>query len=417
MKILLIAVGTRGDVEPFLAIAEMLTKKGEEVICCFPGQFKGITEENGFRFSGLTSKYLETLESDEGVIAMGGKANFFQKIRAYYFLYKRAGKINKIMSKQQKELIKKEEPDKVIYHVKASYPLIYETLFPNKTVLVSPIPYVIHPVKDHAHIGFKNMGEFLNKLTYRLANYGLLKNNQAATKGLYDKKEVSSKKILSALKNGKMVYSVSPNLFNPVNNWGENVKVFGYHERNKTLNWSPDENLVSFIKQNQNIVFITFGSMVNAEPKVKAEFIIRVLEKLKIPAIINSGYGGLAKPDDFHSDSIYFVSSIPYDWLLPQIDYMIHHGGSGTTHMAIKNGCASAIIPHIVDQFMWNKINFNKGFGPKGVSINRLNESNFETLLTDLISNPDYLEKVKLAANKMNQEDFESELCSFLLSK
>ena len=217
MKILLIAIGTRGDIEPFLAIAEILDKKGHEVICCFPEQFRSITQDSNFRFEGLTPEYLKMLESEEGKIAMGGKANLFKKIKSYFFLYKQSAIVNKVICKQQHELILTEKPDKIIYHIKSIYPLIHETQKPGKTVLISPIPYMVHPVKEHAHIGFRNMGPFINKLTYKLANKGLLKNVKDASKSLYDTSSVTPNKILTALSQTKTVYSISPYLLNQPN--------------------------------------------------------------------------------------------------------------------------------------------------------------------------------------------------------
>lgn len=416
MKTLLISVGTRGDIEPFLAIAEILQERGHEVTCCFPEQFRELANDSNFKFVGLTPQYLQMLESKEGIIAMGGKGTLFQKIRAYYVLYKRASVINKIMCKEQKEFIEQEQPDKIVHHIKAAYPLVYETIHPNKTVLISPIPYVVHPLKDHAHIGFKNMGTFINKLSYRIANYGILKNIQTGCDELYDKKKFNAKKIISALSNEKTVYTISPFLFKASQDWSANVKILGYHERNKTLNWKPDDAILNFLKKHTNIVFVTFGSMVNATPQKKTELIIKVLEKLNVPAIINTGSGGLVKLETPYSTPIHYVSNIPYDWLLPQVDYMVHHGGSGTTHMAMKYGCPSVIIPHIIDQFLWNEINNKEGLGPKGVSINRLTNRNFETLLSNLISNHSYKEKALEVSTEIMKEDFKSELYDFLTS-
>ena len=416
MKILLIAVGTRGDIEPFLAIADILNKNGHNILCCFPEQFRKITDDSGFEFIGLTSKYLEMLESKEGLIAMGGKATLFQKIRAYYYLYKRAGIVNKIMSEEQKRLILSEQPEKIIYHIKANYPLIYETINPNKTVLVSPIPYMLHPVHEHAHIGFKSMGTFMNKITYKLANLGLVKNVKDATSQLYDKKKISSKKIRSALENGKTIYTISPFLFKQPAYWSNNIKILGYHERDKTINWKPNHSILGFIKKHNEILFITFGSMVNAEPDKKTKMIINVIEKLRIPTIINTGNGGLIEPKDYNSELIHFTFAIPYDWLLPQVDFMIHHGGSGTTHMAMKYNCPSLIIPHIIDQFLWNDINFRKGLGPKGVSINKLTEEKLEPLLIELVKNKKYKEKSVEAMNEMKKEDSKYELYKFIVN-
>ncbi len=415
MKVLLISVGTRGDIEPFLAIAEILSKQGINISCCFPEQFRQITEDSGFKFIGLTPQYLQMLESKEGLIAMGGKGNLLQKIKAYYKLYKRAGIVNQIMSKEQKKLISEIQPDRIVYHIKANYPLVYETMNPEKTILVSPIPYMVHPVNEHAHIGFKSMGRFMNKLTYKIANYGLLKNVQKATQGLYDKKKINAKRILSALKVGKTIYTISPSLFKQSGSWSENVKVLGYHERNKMLNWLPNDALLHFLNKNKSIVFITFGSMVSAEPKKKTELMLKVLERLGIPAIINTGSGGLVTLENYNADRFHFVSNIPYDWLLPKVDFMIHHGGSGTTHMAMKYNCPSLIIPHIIDQFLWNEINHKKGLGPKGISINRLNKTVFEALVTDLISNRKYKENARNISKAIKNENYSNDILKFII--
>ena len=95
---------------------------------------------------------------------------------------------------------------------------------------------------------------------------------------------------------------------------------------------------------------------------------------------------------------------------------MVHHGGSGTTQMAIKYGCASLIIPHIIDQFLWNELNNSKGLGPKGVAISKLNEHNFEKLLTDLIQTPSYKQEARLASKKLIEENLNDTLYSTLIS-
>lgn len=45
MKIILISIGTRGDMEPFLSIGEILKEKGHQVICAFPEQFRDLAEK------------------------------------------------------------------------------------------------------------------------------------------------------------------------------------------------------------------------------------------------------------------------------------------------------------------------------------------------------------------------------------
>ncbi len=63
MKIVMTAVGTRGDMEPFVATGEILQKKGHRVICSMPGQFRQIAEDSGLEFESLGAKFIELLIS------------------------------------------------------------------------------------------------------------------------------------------------------------------------------------------------------------------------------------------------------------------------------------------------------------------------------------------------------------------
>lgn len=58
MKIVLISIGTRGDIEPFLSIGEILQEKGHQVICAFPEQFRGIAEESNLEFASMGQNLL-----------------------------------------------------------------------------------------------------------------------------------------------------------------------------------------------------------------------------------------------------------------------------------------------------------------------------------------------------------------------
>ena len=61
MKILLPSIRTHGDVEPFLAIGELLQEKGHHVICAFPDQFRDLVEDSQMEFVSLGTTFLEML--------------------------------------------------------------------------------------------------------------------------------------------------------------------------------------------------------------------------------------------------------------------------------------------------------------------------------------------------------------------
>ncbi|TRX58857.1 glycosyltransferase family 1 protein [Fulvivirga sp. M361] len=414
MKIILISVGTRGDMEPFLPIGEMLKEKGHEVICAFPEQFRSLAEDSNLTFASLGSKFIALLESEDGKAAMGGSSGI-KKFIAYIKLAINQSDPNKELANKQYQLIEREHPDRIIYNGKAVYPILWELKNSGKTTFLSPLPYM-HFVKGHTHVAFNsNFGTFFNKLTFSLAHFGMVTTVMMTRKWLKVKHKISRKQVRNILKNGKCIYTISPSLFSRPGYWNQNLKVLGYNEKKKNDNWHPDKDLTEFIERHDKILFITFGSMINPEPEKKTKIFLDILEKNKIPAIINTASGGLVPPDKFDPEQVHFVSQVPYDRIFPKVYGVIHHGGSGTTHLALKYGCATMIIPHIIDQFVWDKIIYDIGAGPKGIKISNISQKALEPKVLELINNSDFKKKAERIGDQMNKEDFKTELYSSIV--
>ena len=95
---------------------------------------------------------------------------------------------------------------------------------------------------------------------------------------------------------------------------------------------------------------------------------------------------------------------------MPKVYAVIHHGGSGTTYLTLRHGCATMIIPHIIDQFVWNGINYKKGAGPKGIRIDKITSRNLEPKIMELMHNPDFKKNALQLKEQMEREDFREEL-------
>lgn len=410
MKIILVSIGTRGDMEPFLAIGELLKEKGNHVICAFPEQFGNLVEDSNLEFASLGTEYIKMLDSDVGKAAFGGAGSGLKKMPAYIKLAGKSTEINKYLIHRQYEIVETENPDRIVYNGKAVYPIMWGLDNKGKNILVSPVPY-LHHVRDHTHLAFNsNFGPFLNKLTYSLANFGLITTVRISIKWLNIARKITRRQIRNALLSNKAIYAISPAVFSRPDYWHENIKVLGYHERNKKPNWQPDKGLTDFLEKYDRILLITFGSMTNPEPQIKTAILLEILTRNRIPAIINTASGGLVKPDEFDPELVHFVDRIPYEWIFPKMCGVIHHGGSGTTHLALKYGCATMIIPHILDQFVWNRIIYRMGVGPKGIRIDKITTKNLEPKILELVNNTSYKKKAEKVANQMEKEDFREEL-------
>ena len=410
MKILLISIGTRGDMEPFLAIGDILKEKGHEVLCAFPEHFRSLAKESNIEFASLGKKYTKLLNSDAWKAFMGGSSTGLGKLFSLISLSIESSQINKELIFKQYEIIKKERPDRILYNGKSIYPIIWEINNRGKTILISPVPYIQY-VKDHTHVAFhSNFGSFFNKLTYSFADFGLVITIIIAIKWLNIQRKITQRKIKKTILSRKVIYTISPTLFPKPEYWNKNIKVLGYHERDKTINWKPEKNLEKYMTKHNKILFITFGSMANPNPEKKTIAILDVLEKYEIPAIINTASGGLIKPSKYNTKLFHFVKQVPYDWIFPKIYAVIHHGGSGTTHTAIKHGCATMIIPHIIDQYAWNDLVSDLGIGPVGIAISKIKSKNLEPKILDLYRNKSYKTKVSEISKKMKAEDFKERL-------
>lgn len=416
MKILLMSIGTRGDIEPFLAIGAILAKNGHQIVYAIPEQYCHLIPESNKNYA-FTPRFLNLIEGEDGKMVMGGSMGL-NKLKAIVRLFKEGMTVNKILVKEQFDIVKNEEADMIIHNGKCNYPLLWHLYTGKKIVLISPIPYFIHYVKGFGHTGFSfYYGEFINKLTYKIANFGLIKTIYDAQKILPFEKKLPKSTIKDKLFSEKLIYTISPSLFTKPRNWSSNVHVLGYHERNKKLDWHPDEQIILFTKKHPKILFLTFGSMINSNPEKTTQIILNVLSELKIPTIINIAAGGLVQPKKYsENDLFYFTNQIPYDWVLEKCYAVIHHGGSGTTHCSIKYGCVTMILPHIFDQFGWNNLIAKKGLGPKGLAINKISEQNLKPLIKDLLDNQNYKNNAIEMAEKMKQENFENDLYETLIN-
>lgn len=412
MKILLMSVGTRGDMEPFLAIGEILQERGENVVCAFPEQFRDLVLETGPGFASLGPDYIEMLESETGKGAMGGGSSGLKQFLAMVKLTRKQTAVNKALVLRQQKILEEEQPDQVLYNGKAVIPILWGIERNKKPILLCPMPYM-HFVKDHAHIAFnRDLGPFLNRQTYRLADFGMVETLKISAKWLDKAGAIPRKSIKNALGCGRAIYTISPSLFPRPGTWRDGLQVLGYHQKKRSTEWQPDKDLAAFLARHkrERLLLITFGSMTNPDPQGKTRIIVDILEQHKIPAVINTASGGLVRLKQYDPDLIHFVAGIPYEWILPQVYGIIHHGGSGTTHLGLKYGCATLIIPHVIDQFAWDARVAALSAGPGGVRIGKMTTKTLEPKILDLVGNPAYKGNAEKVARRMGKDDFREKI-------
>ncbi len=418
MKALLLSIGTRGDMEPFLAMAQMLRKNGWEVVCGMPEQFKETLAQHQIPFYPFDRRFLELIEGKDGRAVMGQQGSRWFRIKAMLRIIKASKQVQKTILKEQHDVIQQENPDLVLYHSKCLFPLVWGMANPNKSIMMSPMPCVAHPVKHQPMVGVKvNLGSNFNLFTYWAVGWIRGFVTKMLTKDL--RKDLKNTKFTARrikrfmLNQETAFYSFSPSLFTKPDYWADHIHITGFRELDKKTAYEPDAQLEAFLTKHDKILFISFGSMINAKPEKVTKAFCEICTRHNIPVIINTSWGGLVE-QEVASDLIHFVRNIPYDWLFPKIHAVVHHGGSGTTHTALKYGCANLIIPHIVDQFFWNNTVANLGAGPKGIPIKKADLERLEPKIQELWLNPSYKQKAEAISFQMSKEDFEDQILALV---
>ncbi len=406
MKALLVSMGTRGDIEPFLAVGEILRNRGWQVVCLFPEQFRATTEAMGFVFHGFSAEFLKLMDGSDAKEILGGAGSTVSRVKNWGALARKGMQLARESVDVQHRVQRDEAPDRIVYHPKCNIAIVWGMAHPGRAIMLSPVPGLAHAVNEFAPM-WKDWGTTLNRASTSLINTIKAVAVKRFTKTLaseVDPKHLSVATIRRAmLETERTIYTVSPSLFTRPDYWPSSAHVVGYFERDKTVGWLPDAPLLKFLEQFNKIVLISFGSMTNTDPLQKTRIIVDVLARTGIPAIINTSWGGLERIDNA-PEHVHFVDSIPYDWLFPRVHAVVHHGGSGSTHMTLKYGCPSLVVPHALDQPYWARLVHERGLGPRGIPIGELAADVFEERLLDLYSNDAYRANAGEMSQRMSGE-------------
>lgn len=390
-KVLLMSLGSRGDMEPFLALGEELKDSGHEVAFCMPAQFENLAKEVSPVFYPMTADFLALMDDPEVKKITGQIGSGWSRIGTILKLMRSTKTIQQQLIKDQRSADETFKPDRIIHHIKCIYPVIAALRMDRKIRMLSPVPCMLHAVDHEPSIGFgKPRGTRWNRWTYSIANYVLI--NQAILGyanpvvkewGIKALKKAELKEFL--LKKLPVEYAISNTLFPQPEYWPEQASITEFRERNKTQHWKPSSALTDFLENYPEPLYIGFGSMINGRPKEIGHIILKVCGELEIPVVINKSWGGIEIEEPLPSWA-FVVDNVPFDWLFKRVRATVHHGGSGTTHSALRFNKRQLIIPHIADQFLWNRLVHEAGIGPLGFPIKELDESKLKKALVKLLS-------------------------------
>lgn len=406
MHILIIATGSRGDVEPYLALGKGLLKAGNSV--------RFVTHLN---FAELVAAHgLELWPVEVNVQDIAQSAEMQERIEKGNFI--------KLMAQMAKEaqlgalqlakagLAACQGMDLILAGLGGVFPAI---ALADKLGLPLVQAYYAPFTPTRAYPSFlfprlpSWLGNALNRPSYTLAR-------QVIWQGFRSADNLARKEVLElppapfsgpytseCMRGMPTLYGYSPSVIPPPPDWGEDIHVTGYWFSEAAEEWPPPPDLVEFLEAGPPPVYIGFGSMSNRNPKEMADLVIKALGICNQRAILLSGWGGLHSTD--LPETVFMIDSVPHSWLFPRMAAVVHHGGAGTTSAGLRAGIPSMIIPFFGDQPFWGQRIADLGVGPQPIPRKKLTVERLAHAIQIAVTDPDMRQRAADLGTKIRGED------------
>jgi UDP:flavonoid glycosyltransferase YjiC (YdhE family) len=184
---------------------------------------------------------------------------------------------------------------------------------------------------------------------------------------------------------------------------GRNVHVTGYWFLEPDASWQPPAGLAEFLASGPSPICVGFGSMCDGDAAEATEVVCRALVATGQRAVLLTGWGGLAAARS--SRRIFVTDAVPHDWLYPRAAAVIHHGGAGATAAGLRAGVPSLAVPFAGDQFLWGRRLFALGVGPRPIPRHKLTAERLTEAIRRLTGDADLRRRAAEVGQAIRAED------------
>ncbi|MDP9076914.1 MAG: glycosyltransferase [Bacteroidota bacterium] len=365
MNIGIFTYGTRGDVQPYIALAVGLMDKGHSVMIAAPENFKAFVEDFGIPFHPLYGDAEKLMNSHEGQSVL--KAENTIKLMKYFF---------KMLNEKKVPLRKSylEGFDKVDFVIVNSATLPITSAIAERQHKKMALTYFMPPVVPTAEFPLADFDFFnfqwYNKLTYKLAHAFFWKFVKKETNEF--RQELGLPVLKENLVNhiGKQkpldLYCISPSLIPQPKDWESLSKITGFltvpakSREHTELDKIPAE-LRDWLANGDKPVYMGFGSNGVGNTEKFISIIKDVLTQTNKRILFCTGWS-IFEDLPVHPN-LYVAKYVNHEAILPQCKAGIFHGGAGTLATMLRNNLPVIIISFYTDQPTWGKIIARKNLG------------------------------------------------------
>ncbi|KAL9935558.1 hypothetical protein V8E36_005906 [Tilletia maclaganii] len=377
MHFTMLTVGSRGDVQPYIALAKRLLSEGHRVRIATHGEFKEWVEGHGIEFYEVGGDPAELMRIciENGTFTLSFLKEGMTKFRGWL----EDLLVSSWAACQGTDIVIESPSAMAGIHIAEALQVPYFRAFTMPWTRTRTYPHAFAVPSGKAGGNYNYMTYVIFDQVFWRASAGQVNRWRRKTLGLRSTNlnELAQHKV-------PFLYNFSPSLVPKPLDWYDWIHVTGFwfldgSDNTKTRKWEPPADLVAFIQRarerKRKVVYIGWGSIVLSNAAETHQIVVDAVRKAGVCAIWSKGWSDrlsekkLSRPergsglsenggesdDDDVSQWMYEVNSVPHDWLFPQLDAACHHGGAGTLGASLRAGIPTIVKPHFADQFFWGQ--------------------------------------------------------------
>ena len=387
MRLTIVTAGSRGDVQPYVALARGLQRRGHEVTIATHEPFREFVTGWGIGFASVAGDPQALLHGAVGQQWLASGRNpvaFLREVRRFAKPIIERSLVDFHAATRDADAIVCSVLGLPAWHVAEARGI------PAFAALLQPVT----PTGAFPAIGLPplpRLPRWLNRATHRVAEQMIWQPLRPAVarwrREVLGRPAAPLRSSWRAMRDGALpvLYGFSPRVVPPPSDWGRHVHATGYWFLDRPPGWAPPPALVRFLADGPPPVYIGFGSMTPRDADALTHLALAALERAGARGILLRGWGGLGTGD--LPPWAMSVADVPHEWLLPRTAAVVHHGGAGTTGAGLRAGVPSIVTPLFVDQPYWGRRVHELGVGPRPIMRRAMTVENLthaiRTALTD----------------------------------
>ncbi|KAG6041518.1 Sterol 3-beta-glucosyltransferase [Claviceps citrina] len=411
LRITCLTIGSRGDVQPYIALCKGLLAEGHRPRIATHGEFQDWIESHGIEFRKVEGDPGELMRLciENGTFTL----SFLREANSAF-----RGWLDELLDSayaacEGSELLIESPSAMAGIHIAEKLGIPYFRAF--------TMPWTRTRAYPHAFIMPEHkMGGAYNYMTYVMFDNIFWKATAQQINRWRNKTLGLPNTGLEKMQPNKVpfLYNFSPSVVAPPLDFSDWIRVTGYWFLDEGGEYEPPKKLSDFIQKarddGKKLVYVGFGSIIVNDPAKMTQEVIDAVLNADVRCILSKGWSDRISPKDEAATKprppddepemppeIMVIKSAPHDWLFSQIDAAAHHGGSGTTGASLRAGIPTIIRPFFGDQFFFASRVEDLGVG---VSLRRWSSKGFGRALWQATRNERMINKARVLGEQIRKD-------------